>query len=111
MTDIHQLHIDLLEEHAKEWLTEDGKFLAKWKEPEIIIFPEIMEKIKDNRCLIYDVGCAICAAIIHRFSTQAQHTIESLERRVAELERELKERPVVEHNKIICIDAVKNIFE
>lgn len=105
MTDIHKLHIDLLEEHSKEWLTENGNFLAKWKQP------EIMEKIKDNGCLIYDVGCAICAAIIHRFSTQAQHTIESLERRVAELERELKERPVVEHNKIICIDAVKKIFE
>lgn len=101
-----------MEKFNHDWITADGNYRAQWKEPEMVMYPEIAEILKQKKqgCLIYHHGCGICATIIFSYSQQTQHTIESLERRISELERELEERPVVTHTSIIQLDAVKKIF-
>lgn len=73
MTDIHKLHIDL----------------SDWLAPALSTYAEIAEILKHTKeSFLYNTDCGACNMVINQYLKQNQHTIESLERRIAELERE-----------------------
>jgi hypothetical protein len=76
MTDIHKLHIELLEKCA-----EDKR--ASWLDSTLIMYADIMEILKTQKeWLLYNIDCGMCSTIIWRYKMLNMDTIERLETRI-----------------------------